>query len=222
MKANYILLIIALLLSLKSKALDPYKSQGAIEDWLHLSNQFSTTSDQPIFLSTAENEKQFLANFDQIKETLIKKHFYPSTHDSLSHEFMSAAIRAYEGCTGVRELIDQIDSDINEEINEKLYSVWVIAVGFNLCEKSDLALCDFNSSLGAKNFPDKNLILVNAIKWNTMPELERPSFALHEYGGIFGFERGNYQVTSKFSFKKTRHLITPYQVQEVTSCETQY
>lgn len=118
--------------------------------------------------------------------------------DPVAMNFVDMAKYAI-GC-GLLESLPSREADI---LNRSFYSIRVFSVPFNLCV-DDTADCDFETSFTAKNFPDRNLILVNAVKWNLISTEQRMTIALHEVLGLLGLEKGTYGRSTSLRLRSSQ------------------
>ncbi|MCO4755313.1 MAG: hypothetical protein KC478_12585 [Bacteriovoracaceae bacterium] len=84
--------------------------------------------------------------------------------------------------------LDKLESAIK---NTKVYSVT-----YKLCADDSDKLCPEEAGFVAKNYPEKNEILVSVDKWKALSIEEKVRIVIHEYLGMIDIETGNYNVSS--------------------------
>jgi hypothetical protein len=196
MKTFFSFLISGLIITSFAKAQvhaeSPEKREEKVRAWLKAMDEdggdvWLTESSPQV---KADNEKSFFAKLTATGSG--------NGGDPLAQNFIEMA--KYSVACGLLESLPRKEANI---LDHSFYRIRVFSVPFNLCI-DDTADCDFATSFTAKNFPDKNTILVNAVKWNSRGFQERVSIAMHEVLGILRIEQATYGRSTSIKFKTVR------------------
>ncbi|RYZ91988.1 MAG: hypothetical protein EOP06_05615 [Proteobacteria bacterium] len=173
---------------------------------------------QPTLKSEMPDERSFLKEF-KLKN---KDRSYEATGsgnggDPMAADFVNQARSAISGC-GIEKALRIEHPSKFREFNRRFYKVRIRTVAFNLCV-DDSSNCDFNSSFAAKNYPELDLILINAFKWNMMMPIDRMKIATHEFFGIIGLEVGTYGYSNNIHLRTVTRTLGPGRATAETFCE---